>query len=64
MSNSVEKLVGNRKFSFEQYYSFFTNLNCSNQLKFLMVSEGCLKVMDERDLKVKHFRKIYEFLIS
>lgn len=59
-SASVGKLVSNKKISFEQFYSFFTSLNCSNHLKFWMVSEGCLKLVDEKDLEVEHFRKIYD----
>lgn len=29
-----------------------------------MVSEGCLKLIDERDLEVEHFMKIYDNFLS
>ena len=51
--------VGDKMIAFEELYSYFTSLNCSDRLKFWMVSESCLKLVDKRDLKVEHFRKIY-----
>ena len=52
--------VGDIKIAFEEFYPCLTSLNCSDHLKFWMVSEGCLKLVDEKDLKVEHFRKIYD----
>lgn len=48
------------KISFEEFYSVFTRSNCSNQLKFWMVSEACLKLVDEKDLKAKNIKTIYD----